>query len=86
MYIKESKNEYGTPISVFKCDFCGQEFTVCPAIKPEDRKSWNGCGAPDCESYDPARDVSRYFVGGKCEVRKTKDGICLIPPGKQKMD
>lgn len=52
-----SKNEFGSPVSVHTCKACGDEFTVCPPASSD----WDGCLAPVCDSYDPDRDVDRYF-------------------------
>ena len=59
MKIGESVNEFGTPVSVHRCDDCGDEFTVCPC-QPDDRE-WGGCLAESCASYDMDRDVDLWF-------------------------
>jgi len=63
-YIKESENEYGTPISVFKCFSCGSEFTICPAVSEDKRAAYanDGCGDGfECDSYIPSKDVGVSF-------------------------
>lgn len=50
-------NEYGTQVSVSICTSCNREFSVCPVPK----EPWPECLADDCASYDPARDVDRFF-------------------------
>lgn len=57
----ETTNEHGTPVSTHKCDTCGQEYTVCPAI-PDDKRGWESCMARECESYDPERDIDVLFA------------------------
>lgn len=59
MKIRDDRNEYATPIRVYLCDSCGREFSVCPA--PRSDLNWSNCLAPDCSSYDPARDVDGLF-------------------------
>lgn len=54
-----SVNDFGTPVSLHTCEACGREFTVCPAR--ENDVDWGGCLARECPSYDPARDVDRFF-------------------------
>lgn len=54
-YLGEGINEYGTAVSRFVCDTCGEEFTVCPAVTEE---AWGGsCLAEGCGSYDLRRDI-----------------------------
>ena len=59
-------NEYGTPVSAFKCEFCGEKFTVCP--KPKNDDDWKGCLSDKCISYDPGRDADKYFGGTEKKV------------------
>lgn len=67
MYLNDSVNEYGTPVSIHVCDDCENEFTVCP---PSD-DSWGGCLSEECESYDINRDVDALlFFGGKLRRRR----------------
>jgi hypothetical protein len=58
-----SVNEYGTPITVATCAECGGDFSVCPAIPPEDfEQRWGtGCLADTCPSYDLGRDIDIFF-------------------------
>ena len=63
------KNEFGTLISKHTCDACGEDFTVCPAQHPES-KGWDNCLAPNCKSYDAARDVDKMIGEGKCAIRQ----------------
>jgi hypothetical protein len=67
MYLRESENEFGTRISVFTCDQCSEEFTVCPAVEPWRHDEWTGCMAETCESYEPTRDAELYFSLGMVE-------------------
>lgn len=64
MKIRNDFNEYGTPISVHICEFCGREFEVCPAVKDENLDGWRGCLSPKCDSYDPERDVDKMLESG----------------------
>lgn len=64
-YLETRKNDYGTPVDAYRCETCGEEFTVCPAHA--DRSSddqWAGCQAVTCGSYDPARDADKLFDNG----------------------
>lgn len=70
MKIGEGVNEYGTPVSIHKCQACGDEYTVCPPCPTENN---GGCLAPTCESYDPDRDVEGLFEGGSPGVLKLDD-------------
>ena len=54
-------NDYGTLVTRFKCEECGDEFTVCPAVPPDKENGWEGCLKPECTSYDPARDMDLLF-------------------------
>lgn len=57
MYLGEGKNDYGTPVSRFRCDHCGDEYTVCPVVPLERREHWNSCLSEACQSYDESRDA-----------------------------
>ena len=73
-YIEESVNEYGTPISVFKCDTCGDTYTLCPAIPENKRDQWQNCMADICPSYDPNRDVLMLVhLGAELNVEPVED-------------
>lgn len=56
--IEVGSNEYGTPVSIHHCQACGDTFTVCPPSADFGAV----CLAPDCVSYDPARDAEIYFA------------------------
>ena len=62
------KNEYGVAVSVHVCEYCGSEFTVTPAVSDDSLENWRGCLAPDCESYDPARDVDAMLFFGAIDL------------------
>ena len=49
-------NEYGTAVSMNICKACGCKFTLCPPNPIE-----NECLAEECSSYDPNRDVDKFF-------------------------
>lgn len=77
-----SVNEYGTPISLHRCNVCGQEFTLCPAREEDDT-----CGDPGgpngegrCASYDPSRDVDLLFsaAGGALLCEPDADGNVVV--------
>jgi hypothetical protein len=53
-------NDYHVVVSVHECEFCGSEFTVCPAQAP-DVAGWEGCLGEGCESYDESRDFDLFF-------------------------
>lgn len=76
MKVRDDVNEYGTPITVFDCESCGQEFTVCPAAADDRLDHWRGCLDEGCPSYDPSRDVSVYFPADDPDLN---DGP---PPGE----
>ena len=59
-HIGYGKNEYGTTISKHQCEACGNEFTLCPAVFPE-QKGWENCLAKTCTSYDKSRDADLLF-------------------------
>lgn len=72
--IRDDVNEYGTPITVMKCEFCGVEFTLCPAVPDERLDQWDGCLDTVCSSYDPARDVdAMIFFGMPIERRQVQE-------------
>ena len=60
-YVGLGKNEYGTEVSKHKCDACGTEYTLCPAVKPDSVLSKN-CEADECPSYDPENDAEIMFM------------------------
>lgn len=52
-------NAYGVRVLSDSCDTCGRKFTVAPY--PQNPDNWRNCLAMDCESYDPLRDVDRFW-------------------------
>lgn len=64
VYPFDSVNEYGTPITVLKCDTCNREFTVCPALPVDKYDDWKNCLADYCPSYDIERDVGIWIDAG----------------------
>lgn len=66
MLLGLDKNKYGTPVSLHKCDDCGNEFTVCPPAK----ENWGGCLSEICESYDINRDVDARLLFGCGELKR----------------
>ncbi len=71
MKIRNDVNEQGTPITVFQCESCGVEFSVCPAIPDIDLDNWKGCMRPECDSYDEERDVDKMMDEGTVRFEKT---------------
>lgn len=65
MKIRDDVNEYGTPITVFKCDYCNEEFSVCPAVPDYKLDQWKGCQMKWCESYEEDRDADKMFDENK---------------------
>ena len=61
-------NEYGILSSAHICDFCGTEFTVCPAKKKQERVE--GCLSTDCASYDMNRDTDLWFSMGLIKLKQ----------------
>jgi hypothetical protein len=73
MKIRDDKNEHGVRITVFRCEFCGEEFSVCPAVPDINLDNWKGCLRPQCESYDEERDVDKMIEeGGVTLMKETK--------------
>lgn len=70
MKLRNDVNKHGTPITVFRCEYCGCEFTVCPAVPDIHLDRWKGCLGPDCASYEEGRDVDRLIEDG-VELTKT---------------
>ena len=68
--IRDDENEYGTPITVLRCEFCNNIFTICPALKEDELQYWKGCTDPTCESYNPNRDVEALVFFGVCEIKR----------------
>ena len=64
MKLRDETNEFGVKVSVFQCEECGREFTVCPAVPDINLDNWTGCTAPDCPSYDESRDVDKLLEDG----------------------
>ena len=71
MFLRETKNEYGTKVIEFKCEFCSSIFTVCPPPPKERYYKYPGCQGVDCESYSPATDMDKMFMS-KEEFDKEK--------------
>lgn len=70
MKLRNDVNEYGTPITVFLCEFCDKEFSVVPAIPDINLDNWTGCLRPQCESYDETRDVDKMMEEGTVRLLK----------------
>lgn len=63
MHIGYTRNEYGTLVSKHRCDTCGEEFTLCPAVSSKD-EGWENCLSPTCSSYSPDRDLDDVIEEG----------------------
>ena len=50
------------------CATCGIDFTIRPAI-PDGTPGYENCLGPDCESYDPHRDLDVLFMSDE-EIKK----------------
>lgn len=74
MRVRDTTNEHGTPVVEYRCETCGETFTVCPAPDPIEDINWTGCLAPNCGSYDPARDADKWFDDGRVRVRPVSEG------------
>ena len=70
MKLRDDINEFGTPITWFKCEYCSREFWVCPAVEDENLDYWRGCLWNECESYDPNRDVDALMFFEAIEIDK----------------
>ena len=73
MFLRNDVNESGTPVTWFKCDYCGSEYSVCPAINDSQHDMYNGCTISPCESYDPKRDVDILFMDNKELAKHTSE-------------
>lgn len=62
MKLRDDVNEYGTPVTWFRCEACGGDFSVCPAVPPERLDNWGGCLDEGCPSYDLSRDAEVFFA------------------------
>ncbi len=70
-----SDNKDGIRTSLHECDTCGVEFSLCPAIAP-DEPGWDNCLDDDCESYDPHRDMDILFMTA-AEIAREKRIISI---------
>ena len=70
MKLRDEINEHGTPVTVFLCEYCEREFTVCPAVPDINLDNWQGCTAPDCSSYDEERDIDKQIEEGGVTLMK----------------
>lgn len=74
-HIGFSKNEHDIKVSCHKCDTCGGEFTVAPAIE-EGVAGWENCMSDECASYDPHRDADVLFMSDR-EIAAEKSVVSL---------
>jgi hypothetical protein len=79
MRLRQTTNEYGTSVVEYRCETCGELFTICPAPDPEEDEQWTGCMAPTCASYDPARDADKLFDDGDVlSFEQRRNPGCII--------
>jgi hypothetical protein len=78
--IRETANEYGTKVAEYRCTSCGALFTVCPAPTANEDEYWTGCTAPECGSYDPKRDIDKWFDEGRVRSIDNGDGSKRLVP------
>jgi hypothetical protein len=74
MRLRETTNEYGTPVAEYRCQTCGEIFTICPAPEPEKDDQWKDCLARECSSYDESRDIDKWFEDGRVRSIDNPDG------------
>ena len=80
MKIENGFNECGTPVTYFACETCGNEFTVCPVVSDDRLDIWKNCLSIECGSYDPKRDVDKFF-----ENPMISNLIARYPSGKDSL-
>ena len=82
MRVGTSTNEYGIIIGKYKCDTCGEQFTVCPDPHlTGDDEHWQNCLSKGCPSYDINRDLD--LMWDDPELYKALHGdVKLIPINK----
>ena len=58
MMVGRTRNGHGVEVSLHRCCYCGESFTVTPATD----NAWGlGCLDTGCESYDISRDADLFF-------------------------
>lgn len=80
MRLRATTNEYGTPVAEYRCEACGELFTVCPMPAADEDDQWTGCTAPECASYDESRDVDKWFDEGRVRAIPTGNGKSRLVP------
>ncbi len=78
--LRVTANEHGTPVVEYRCGECGETFTVCPAPSLAEDAHWAGSTAPECASYDPARDIDKWFDEGRVRSIPNGDGTSRLVP------
>lgn len=76
--LTETFNEYGTPVTLYRCGSCAGTFTVCPAVAPEHDDQWAGCLGETCGSYDPHRDGDKLFDAGRVHRVGDRSHLTLV--------
>jgi hypothetical protein len=72
MYLGLGRNTYGTVVSKFECNTCGQPYTVCPSLEEINISNWQNCLEVGCNSYDTLRDADKFFDGNIIPIRGIK--------------
>ena len=80
--IGETLNEYGTPVAKYRCESCGEVFSVCPSPTPDEDEQWRGCLWDGCDSYDESRDIDNWFDEGRVRAIPMGDGKSRLVPLK----
>lgn len=70
MFVGEGVNDYGTAVTLHRCDACGGEFSVCPAVSDDAKDQWDNCLSEDCGSYEPTRDAELYLGLGMVDSER----------------
>lgn len=79
MRLATTTNEYDVPVAHYRCATCGALYTITPA--PEQDEHWDNCLAPECASYDPSRDIDKWFEdGGRVRAIPRGDGTSRLVP------
>ncbi len=80
MRLATTKNNYGVGVAHFRCGACGVLYTITPAPTAEDDILYGNCTGPECSSYDPARDVDKWFDEGRVRAVPNGDGTYRLVP------
>lgn len=70
------RDKDGNHVSTHRCDTCGVEFTLCPAVSANEPGRGH-CLDDNCESYDPHRDLDLLFMSDD-EIARDKRVVSII--------